>query len=55
LTHPNLKQHGQNWRIELNGEEWEFRSRADMEKALKTLLDMKENKGQLKDNGRLIK
>ena len=43
-----IRQKGQKWNIELCGEEWEFESRADMEKGLKTLLDMKQKKGQLR-------
>ena len=43
-----IRQHGQKWRVELQEEEWEFENRADMEKGLKTLLDLKEKKGQIK-------
>lgn len=45
-----IKQYGQKWRIMIDeNEEWEFENRADMEKGLKTLLDLKEKKGQLKE------
>jgi hypothetical protein len=43
-----IKQMGQKWRIELHEEEWNFESRAEMEKGLKTLLDIKENKGNIR-------
>lgn len=43
-----IKQNGQKWRVELQEEEWEFEDRTDMEKGLKTLLDLKEKKGQIR-------
>lgn len=44
-----IKQQGQKWRIGIDeNEEWEFESRADMEKGLKILMDLKENKGQIR-------
>jgi hypothetical protein len=43
-----IKQYGEKWRLEVENEEWEFRSRKDMESRLKILLDLKESKGQLK-------
>jgi len=43
-----IRQYGQKWRIELIDEDWEFDSRADMEKGLKTLLDLKQKKGQIR-------
>ena len=43
-----IKQAGTKWRISIEDEEWEFESRAEMEKNLKTILDMKEKKGQIK-------
>ena len=40
-----IKQQGTKWRIGIDeNEEWEFESRADMEKGLKVLLDLKEKK-----------
>ena len=47
-----IKQQEKTWRIEIDCEEWQFDSRADMEKGLKTLLDLKEKKGQIR---RMIK
>lgn len=43
----SIKQHGSKWRIAIDHEEWELDSRADLDSAIKTLLDLKEKKGQL--------
>jgi len=43
-----IKQRAEVWRLIISEEEWEFNNRADLEKALKTLLDMKTTRGNLK-------
>lgn len=42
-----IKQYGKKWRLSIDHEEWELDSREDLENAVKTLLDLKEKKGQL--------
>jgi len=45
-----IKEYGKNWRITLQDEIWQCEDRTDMERILKQLLDLKEKKGQLKEN-----
>jgi hypothetical protein len=45
-----IKMDRENWRIQIDNEEWEFKSRAEMESNLKVLLDMKESKGRIRNN-----
>jgi len=37
------------WRLEIQSEEFEFKTRPEMEKVLKHLMDLKESNGQLKN------
>ena len=37
-----IKQHGDGWKISMEKERWHFKSKEDMEKCLKTLLDLKD-------------
>ena len=43
----NIKQEGNKWKLGISEEVWQFDSRAEMEKCLKTLLDIKEKKGRI--------
>jgi hypothetical protein len=47
-----IKQREQKWQLQLDEEVWEFENRKDMEAGLKTLLDLKEKKGNLKKDRR---
>lgn len=49
-----IKQNNQKWRLNIEDEEWEFETRAEMEKGLKILLDLKERKGNIKSNERRL-
>jgi len=49
-----IKQTNQKWRLCIEDEEWEFATRKEMEVGLKTLLDMKEKKGNIKLNERRL-
>ena len=42
-----IRQNGDNYRVNLDDEEWQFNSRKEMEAGLKILLDMKDKKGKL--------
>lgn len=42
-----IKLHGEDWRICIEGEEWKFNDRKDLEKTLSILLDLKDKKGRL--------
>lgn len=44
-----IKQRQKKWRLEINQEEWEYPDRESMEIDLKELLDMKVDKGELKE------
>jgi len=44
-----IKQKKDTWRLIVSNEEWEFKSRKELEKVLEELLDLKEGYGQLND------
>lgn len=49
-----IKQNNQNWRLNIEDEEWAFESRKEMESALKILLDLKEKKGNIQNTERRL-
>ena len=42
-----IKQREEKWRVEIREESWEFPTREDLDKALKTLLDLKQKNGRV--------
>jgi hypothetical protein len=45
-----IKQQQQKWLIQLDEETWQFESRKEMEVGLKQLLDLKEKKGNIRND-----
>ena len=43
-----IKVYNDKWMIEIENEKWEFNSKEELEKAFKTLLDLKDKKGRIK-------
>jgi hypothetical protein len=44
-----IKQQQENWLIQLDEEIWKFQNRKEMEAGLKQLLDLKEKKGNIRE------
>lgn len=47
-----IKQNREKWILGIESEEWQFESREEMEKSLKTILDLKSKNGQLRGDER---
>jgi len=45
-----IKQKQEKWRIEINGEEWQFENYDEFGTCLSKILEMKKNNGQVKDS-----
>lgn len=43
----DVKQHGENWRIEISNEEWEFSSEEELQEVMSKLMELKKQYGHI--------